>query len=110
VTEFPEFISINRMYRRRDFEFISISADEPSKQDKALEFLQQQQASSRNYIFNGDNKYKLVEAIDPNWSGALPYTLLVEPGGKIVFAKEGLIDPFELKKAIVDNRFIGRYY
>jgi peroxiredoxin len=110
VTEFPEFISMNRMYRKRDFEFISISADEPAKQSKALAFLQKQEASTRNYIFSGDNKYKLIEAIDPNWQGALPYTLLVEPGGKIVYAKEGIIDPFVLKKAIVDNRYIGRYY
>jgi peroxiredoxin len=110
VTEFPEFVSMNRMYRKRDFEFISISADEPTKQSKALQFLQKQEASNQNYIFTGDNKYKLIEAIDPNWPGALPYTLLVEPGGKIVYAKEGIIDPFELKKAIVDNKYIGRYY
>ena len=110
VVEFPEFVSMNRMYRRRDFEFISISADEPAKKDKALQFLQKQEASNTNYIFSIDDKYKLIEAIDPKWQGALPYTLLVEPGGKIVYAKEGPIDPAELKKAIVDNHLIGRYY
>jgi thiol-disulfide isomerase/thioredoxin len=110
VTEFPEFISMNRMYRKRDFEFISISADEMAKQNKALQYLQKQQASSRNYIFSGDSKYKLIEAVDPKWPGALPYTVLVEPGGKIVFAKEGIIDPAELKKAIVEDKYIGRYY
>ena len=110
VTEFPEFIAMNRMYRKRDFEFISISADEPAKQNKALQFLQKQEASTRNYIFSGDSKYKLIESIDPKWQGALPYTLLVEPGGKIVFAKEGIIDPAELKKAIVEDPYIGRYY
>jgi thiol-disulfide isomerase/thioredoxin len=110
VTEFPEFISMNRMYRKRDFEFISISADEMSKKSKALQFLQKQEASSKNYIFSGDNKYKLIEAIDPKWPGALPYTLLVEPGGKIVFSKEGIINPAELKKAIVEDAYIGRYY
>ena len=110
VTEFPEFITMNRMYRRRDFEFISISADEPSKKDKALKFLQQQQASVKNYIFSTDDKYKLIDAIDPNWPGALPYTLLVEPGGKIVFARQGAIDPAALKKMIVENPLIGRYY
>ena len=101
---------MNRMYRKRDFEFISISADEPLKQQKALQFLTKMQASSKNYIFSDDSKYKLIEAIDPKWQGALPYTLLVEPGGKIVFAKEGIVDPSELKKAIVDDPFIGRYY
>ena len=110
VTEFPEFITMNRMYRKRDFEFISISADELAKQNKALQFLQKQEASSKNYIFAGDSKYKLIEAIDPKWPGALPYTLLVEPGGKIVYAKEGAIDPAELKKAIVEDQYIGRYY
>jgi thiol-disulfide isomerase/thioredoxin len=110
VTEFPDFVTINRMFRRRDFEFISISADEPAKREKALQFLQTQQASNANYIFAGDNKYKLIDAVDPNWQGALPYTLLVEPGGKIVYAREGPIDPAELKKIIVDNHLIGRYY
>ncbi len=110
VTEFPEFITINRMYRHRDFEFISISADDPAKKDKALQFLQQQQASATNYIFNVDDKYKLIEAVDPKWQGALPYTLLVEPGGKIVFSKQGAIEPDLLKTMIVDNPLIGRYY
>jgi thiol-disulfide isomerase/thioredoxin len=110
VTEFPEFITINRMYRGRDFEFISISADDSAKFPKALAFLKSQQASGRNYIFNVDDKYKLIEAIDPNWQGALPYTLLIEPGGKIVYAKEGAINPALMKKKIVDNKYIGRYY
>jgi len=110
VTEFPDFITMNRMYRKRDFEFISISADDLSKQNKALQFLQKQEASSKNYIFSGDSKYKLIEAIDAKWPGALPYTILVEPGGKIVYAKEGAVDPAELKKAIVEDQYIGRYY
>lgn len=110
VTEFPEFITMNRMYRKRDFEFISISADEMVKENKALQFLQKQEASTKNYIFSGESKYKLIEAVDPKWQGALPYTLLVEPGGKIVFAKEGIIDPAELKKKIVENKYVGRYY
>ncbi|MFT3935779.1 MAG: redoxin family protein [Chitinophagaceae bacterium] len=110
VEEFPEFITMNRMYRRRDFEFISISADDPAQKNKALNFLKQQQASATNYIFNVDDKYKLIEAVDPKWQGALPYTLLVEPGGKIVYSKQGAIDPAELKTMIVDNPLIGRYY
>jgi thiol-disulfide isomerase/thioredoxin len=110
VTEFPDLVDINRMYRRRDFEFITISADEPDKKDKALKFLQSQMASGVNYIFNIDDKYKLIEAVDPRWQGALPYTLVVQPGGKIIYAKEGPVDPAELKKAIVDDPAIGRYY
>jgi thiol-disulfide isomerase/thioredoxin len=110
VTEFPSFITVNRMYRNRDFEFISISADDPDKKDKALQFLKKQQASGKNYLFSTDDKYKLIEAIDSAWKGELPYTILIEPGGKIVYRNDGIIDEAELKKEIVDNRYIGRYY
>lgn len=110
VTEFPDFITINRMYRKRDFEFVSISADNPSNKEKVAKFLQQQQASCKNYLFNEIDKYKLIEAVDPNWQGALPYTILVEPGGKIIYGKQGTINPAAIKKMIVDHPLIGRYY
>jgi thiol-disulfide isomerase/thioredoxin len=110
VVEFPDFITINRMYRGRDFELVTISADDPTVGGKVLTFLKGKQASIKNYLFNIDDKYKLIEAIDPKWPGALPYTLLIEPGGNIVYRKEGMIDAQELKKVIVENPVIGRYY
>lgn len=110
VTEFPDLIEINRMYRGRDFEFITISADDPSKQNKVLKFLKEQQASGKNYLFNIEDKYKLIEAIDPKWQGALPYTLIVEPGGQIYKTVAGQIDAQILKRWIVDNKYIGRYF
>lgn len=110
LIEFPEFITINRMYRGRDFEFISICLDDTARKTKALKFLRDKQASNKNYLFHSDDKYALIEAVDPNWQGALPYTLIVEPGGKIFYAKQDLIDPPHLKRIIVDHPAIGRYY
>ncbi len=109
-TEFPDLVIIDRMYRGRDFEFITISADKQQRKDDALKFLKSQQASNKNYIFNDDDVYKLIEAVDPDWRGALPFTILIEPGGKIVYKKQDMIDPYEMKKLIVENKYIGRYY
>jgi hypothetical protein len=64
----------------------------------------------QNYLYDGTDKYKLIEAIDPNWNGALPYTLLVEPGGKVVYSYQGSVDLLELKRAIVEHPLMGRYY
>lgn len=108
--EFPDFVTIDRMYRGRDFEFVSISTDKSERKDKALTFLKEQEASNKNYIYSGSNIYQLIEAVDPEWKGALPYTLLVEPGGKIVYRHQGPINPLELKRAIVDHPMIGRYF
>ena len=98
------------MYRNSDLEFISIIADEPANKDKVLRFLQKKQASNTNYLFNAADKYALIEAIDPHWQGALPYTILVEPGGKIIYAREGIIDPLEMRKNIVESNTLGRVY
>jgi peroxiredoxin len=108
--EFPDFITIDRMYRGRDFEFVSISTDKSERKDKVLSFLKEQEASNKNYIFSGNNNYQLIEAIDPDWKGALPYTLLVEPGGKIIYRQQGSIDKLKLQKLIVNHPMIGRYF
>ena len=110
IIEYPEFIVLQRMYGARDFEFVSVSADKPTQQEKALKFLDSKNSAVTNYIFDQDDKYALIEAIDPNWNGALPYTLLIEPGGKIVWAHQGEVDFLELKRTIVDHPMIGRYY
>jgi peroxiredoxin len=98
------------MYRGRDFELITISADKQARKDDALKFLRKQEASNKNYIFNKDDVYELIESVDPDWQGALPYTMLIEPGGKIVYKKQDTINPAEMRKMIVENEFIGRYY
>ncbi|MDQ1296864.1 MAG: hypothetical protein QG611_843 [Bacteroidota bacterium] len=110
ITEFPDLVIIDRMYRKRQFEFITVSADKQERKADVLSFLKSQQASNKNYIFNDDNVYKMIEAVDPEWQGGLPYTMVIEPGGKIIYRKQDMIDPHEMKKLIVESKFIGRYY
>ena len=110
VTEFPDLVIIDRMYRGRPFEFITISADKQAKKTDVLNFLKKQQASNKNYIFNKEDVYQMIEAVDPEWQGALPYTLVIEPGGKIIYHKQDMINPAGMKKLIVEDKFIGRYY
>lgn len=110
VAEYPQLVELQRWYGQRDFEFISLSADNPDSTDKALSFLQKKHSSVKNYIYDGTDKYKLIEAVDPKWNGALPYTLLVEPDGKVAYSYQGAVDILELKKAIVDHPMMGRFY
>ncbi len=107
VREFPELVEINRMYRGRDFELVSVNLEGPDLQDKVLAFLKKYEASFTNYIYEGD-VYALMDLVDPKWPGAIPYTVLVKPGGDIMYRHLGQIDPLELKKAIVDH--LGRTY
>ena len=110
IIEYPEFIALQRMYGARDFEFVSISADKVEQKDKALKFLESKSSAVTNYIFDQEDKYALIEAIDADWNGALPYTLLVEPNGKVVWKHQGEVDFLALKRVIVEHPMIGRYY
>ncbi|MEX2092007.1 MAG: redoxin family protein [Pirellulales bacterium] len=108
VAEFPELVTINRMYRNRDFEMVTVSADAPENRVAALKFLNREHASTTNCIFDKDDPYALADALGVEWPGALPFTLVVKPGGEVVYSKMGPIDPLELRRAIVDE--LSRYY
>ena len=101
VTEFPDLITINRMYRHRAFELVTISANYPDEKKEVTAFLQKHQASCRNLLFGETDKYRLMEAFDPKWEGALPYTVLLGMNGEVLYQRQEAIDPLELKRAIV---------
>jgi len=101
VAEFHEFVTMNRMYRHRDFEMVMISMNRPDEEKNILAFLKQQQAANRNLLFASADRDKLIDAFDPQWPGAVPFTVLIAPGGQIVYRELGSIDPLGLKRAIV---------
>ncbi len=108
IEELPELVTINRMYRGRKFEMVTVSADDAEKIDAAERLLSKTNVSCRNVLFDSGNRDELFEALDPEWEGGLPYTMLIAPGGKIVYRKQGQIDPTELKQAIADR--VGRTF
>ena len=101
ITEFPDLITIHRMYRHRAFELVTVCANYPDEQKEVLAFLEKNHASGRNLLFGETDKYKLMEAFDPKWSGALPYTVLLGPGGEVLYRHQDAIDPLEVKRAVV---------
>lgn len=101
LAEFHEFVTINRMYRHRDFELVTVSLNEPDEQGDVLAFLRKREASSRNLILASRDREKLLNAFDTQWSGAVPYTVLINPEGQAVYSEVGSIDPLAVKRAIV---------
>ena len=101
LAEFHEFVTINRMYRHRDFELVTVSLDPPEDQKSVLGFLKKEQASCRNLIFASAERDKLIDAFNPDWQGVVPYTVLISPEGKIVYSETGSIDPLAVRRTIV---------
>jgi thiol-disulfide isomerase/thioredoxin len=108
VVEFPELVTVNRMYRGRAFEVVTISADPAPLRGDVVKFLQKNQASTRNYVAEPGDHEAMKSALDAEWRGEIPHTLLVAPGGRVIYRSRGTFEPLALRKAIVG--YLGRYY
>jgi len=108
IIEFPELVKLQRMYGQRNFEVVTISTDDPSREEKVWSFLEDKNAAFENYIYEPEDKYGLIELIDSAWQGNLPYTLLIAPGGKVIYRHDGIIDPLEVRKVIIG--YLGKYF
>lgn len=112
VDEFPDLISLTRRMGLREFEMITISLDDEKAAGRAKAFLEKQGAGTsprtakslksegrvtNNYRYAGANQDDLVAALDPEWPGPIPHTVLIAPGGEIVWRQNG---PIELKTAL----------
>jgi peroxiredoxin len=108
VTELPDFVTMNRMYRRRNFEMITISMDDPEKKEDVLKVLKEKKVAATNFVVTVPKRDKFADLLDKEWQGPLPHTLLIAPDGKIIYRKTGAIEPLEVRGKIVD--FLGRTY
>jgi thiol-disulfide isomerase/thioredoxin len=123
VAEFPSLISLSRRLGNRDFELITISVDDPKDEAKVKAFLESKHASipprvqqslksegrgSNNLLFTGGSLESLLEALDPEAPGPVPYTLVIEPGGKIIYRQAGEVKSDELLAKLLDK--LGTYY
>ena len=116
VAEFPDLVETYIRYQNRPFELITISTDPADKAPAVEMFLQKHHAAlssktapslkeerrrTNNYHYRSDDLDALADALDPEWQGPLPHTLLIAPGGKILFRLTGQIDPIDLRRKII---------
>jgi len=123
VEEFPQLVATARKFGLRDFEFISISLDDPKTIGEVKTFLENHNAivpekikpslkaegrKGNAYVFQGASQDELIKALDPEWPGPIPHTLVVAPGGKVIFRHNGSINGEELRAKILEH--MGRFY
>lgn len=101
--EFPELETMLRMYGHRPFELVTVSGNYPDEKKGVLAALEQEHATSINLLFGSTDIYAMMAAFDPTWNAAVPYTMLIKPGGEVVYKKQGPINALELRRLIIAN-------
>ncbi len=103
VTEFPAIEETYRMFRRRDFDLVTVASNYPDEKNGVMKILEQQHASSRNLQFASDDTYGMQAAFDAHWNAGVPFTMVVAPGGKVIFQQQGEVDILALRRVILAN-------
>jgi len=111
LTEFPGLEETYRMFRLRDFNLVTVSTNLPDEREGALKALQNQHASSKNLQFASTDTYAMQAAFDAKWDSGVPFTMVIAPGGKVLYQKVGEVDILEIRRIILgalpDPDYIG---
>lgn len=103
LAEFDELVTIQRIYRKRDFEMVTVSMNRPEEEKSVLGFLTKEHSAGTNLLFASAARDPLINAFDPDWQGGAPYTVLISPEGNILYKEMGSIDPLAVKRAILKS-------
>jgi peroxiredoxin len=103
ISEFPALEETWRMFRRRDFDLVTVSTNYPDEKNGVLKTLQAQHASSRNLQFGSTDTYALQAAFEARWDGGVPFTMVIAPGGRVIYQAQGEVDVHEMRRAILAN-------
>jgi peroxiredoxin len=101
LTELPDIENTWRMFRRRDFDLVTVSANLPDEAAGVMKILRQEHASNRNLQFATGDTYGLQAAFEPKWEGGVPFTMVIAPGGKVIFQQQGEVDVLALRRVIL---------
>jgi len=86
--EFPHIMELRQRYAGQGLQVVLVSIDDPQDLSSAETFLQAQKVDFPTF-YKGKQGLKFVTEIYPQWSGAVPTTLLIGPDQQIVDAWEG---------------------
>lgn len=101
LTEMPDILNTWRMFRRRDFDLVMVAANQPDERNGVLRILNQEHASTRNLLFGTEDTYGLQAAFEKSWQGGVPFTMVIAPGGEVLFQQQGEIDVLALRRVIL---------
>jgi peroxiredoxin len=110
--EFPDLQTTWRMYRKRPFDLVTVSINYPDEEAGVRRFLDKQHASSRNLLSGTMDPYELMKAFDPEWDGGVPYSMVIAPGGKVLYKGNGRLDILKTRRLILsslpDDDYVGQ--
>ncbi|MBM2844955.1 MAG: thiol-disulfide oxidoreductase [Bacteroidetes bacterium] len=88
IEEFPHLLKLRSAYASRGLNVKFISIDHPQKSERAVQtFLKRMKVDFPTYIKSTKNDESFMNALHPEWSGAVPATFVYDRSGKLVHTR-----------------------
>lgn len=100
--EFPELVKIDADYKGK-IDFITISLDDSAEINREVpKFLVNMKAEMPAYLLKTDNEEAAIASVTKDWQGGLPFTVLLNEKGEVVYIRQGKIKP-EIVRGEIDK-------
>jgi thiol-disulfide isomerase/thioredoxin len=104
--EFPDLVKIDADYRGKiDFFTVSLDYIEEINRD-VPKFLAEMKAEMPAYLLVSEDESTLISTIAKDWSGGLPFTILYNQKGEIVYFRQGKVK-VDVLRAEIEKNFVG---
>ena len=99
--EYPDLVKIDQEYRGK-IDFITVSLDEVADKDTAVpKFLADMKAEMPSYLLVTDQEEAAMAVVSKDWTGGLPFTILFDAKGGVLYSRQGKVKIDALKAALI---------
>jgi thiol-disulfide isomerase/thioredoxin len=101
--EYPDLVKIDEEYQGK-INFLTVSLDEPADKDVAVpKFLSEMKAQMPAYLLVTPDDEAAMAAVSKDWMGALPFTILYDAKGGVLYSRQGKVKLDVLKTALAKS-------
>lgn len=100
IEEFPDLVKLDNEFRGK-VEIITVSLDDLAEINTSVpKFLAEMKAEMPAYLLKTQDEGAAISSVSKEWSGALPFTILLNGKGETAYSKQGKFKPDVLRAEI----------
>ena len=101
--EFPDLVKIAGDYEGK-LDVVTVSLDDIAEINTSVpQFLSEMKALMPTYLLVSEDESAVIGSISKEWSGGLPFTILYNEKGELIYFKQGKFKTIELREKIEDS-------
>lgn len=98
--EFPDLVKIDSEYKDK-IDFITVSVDDLAEINRDVpKFLVEMKATMPAYLLKTEDEEAAIQSVYKDWKNGMPFTLLYNASGEIVYNRQGKVEIEILRAAI----------